>query len=108
MRLRIVVSTAASASIGGHAEDENSLRREKALSQDRHRPAAGSARVHVAQPGQEAGQAPAAAGPPGGRGEERSARGEAPARRRGAEAMTRVKRSVHARKKRRAVLARAK
>ena len=68
----------------------------------------GAPRVHVAQPGQEARQAQAAPGPAGRDRRRRPRRGEEAAGRREGRAMTRVKRSVHARKKRRTVLERAK
>src|SRR5436190_9343591 len=98
----------ASASIAGHAEGEDALRREEALPQDRHGQNPCAARDDVAQSRQETCQAQAPPGSPGRDRRGRPDRGEAAARRRRAQAMTRVKRSVHARKKRRSVLERAK
>ena len=90
----------ASASIGrSHAEDEDPLRRQEALPQDGQRQAARAALLHEPLPRQEARQAQAPAGPC------RSRRTAGPTSRAVTEPlhkMSRVKRSVHARKKRRA------
>src|SRR3954449_2168154 len=89
-----------------HAQDEVPLGRQEALPQDRHRDAPGPSRVLEPHPREEVAQAQA--GLPqaardlrGGREDRHPAPG-------GQRAMTRVKRSVHARKKRRATLERAK
>src|SRR3954471_4371871 len=89
-----------------HAEDEVALRREEALQEDRHGQAPGASRELEPHPREEVAQAQARF--PQGSGDLEGGhqdRHEAARRQR---AMTRVKRSVHARKKRRATLARAK
>src|SRR3954452_18812742 len=89
-----------------HAGDEVPLPREEALQEDRERQAPGPPRVLEPHPREEVAQAQArdGAGPAdlqgGPQDGHEAARGQRP--------MTRVKRSVHARKKRREVLERAK
>src|SRR4051812_4657603 len=89
-----------------HAEDEVPLRREEALQEDRGRQAPGPPRVLEPHPREEVAQAQARDGPGpddlqgGPQDGHQAARRQRP--------MTRVKRSVHARKKRREVLERAK
>src|SRR4051794_18007442 len=86
-----------------HAEDEDSLRRQEALQEDRQGQAPCSALLHEPQPREEEREAQAAPGPAGGRDQ------GGPQARHGADAqVSRVKRSVHARKKRRATLERTK
>src|SRR5207248_1939270 len=77
-----------------------------ALQADRHRQGARAQRVHEPHPREEVAEAQAPAGPSGGHLQARcAARQDAAGRE---EVMTRVKRSTHARKKRRATLALAK
>src|SRR4051794_23430225 len=89
-----------------HAQDEVAFGREEALQEDRYRQAAGAARLLEPHPREEVAEAQARvrAGPRHLQGRPQD-RDQAPGRQR---AMTRVKRSVHARKKRRATLERAK
>src|SRR5215212_5004401 len=89
-----------------HAQDEVPLRREEALQEDGHRQAPGPPRVLEPHPREEVAQAQARDGARSRDLEGRPQDGHEAAR--GERAMTRVKRSVHARKKRREVLARAK
>src|ERR1051326_5760929 len=94
-----------SASIATRAQDENPFRRQEALPQDRHRQAARQAGLLEPHPREEVAEAQAADGTAG---RDRAVRREErapPARRR---KVSRVKRSVHARKKRRKVLKEAK
>ncbi len=88
---------------GSHAEDEVPFRREEALPQDRQGQAPGASRDDQPHPREEERQAQAAAGAAG-----RGGKGRREARQEAARVMARVKRSVHARKKRRATLDRAK
>src|SRR4029077_6715965 len=83
-------------------EVKDAFRRQEALSRHRHRQGARPPRVYVAHPREEVRQAQARAGSPGRDLRRRRAACQAHA---GGAEMTRVKRSVHARKKRRATLA---
>src|SRR5256884_1803289 len=87
----------------GDAEDEDSLRREEALQAHRPRQGAREARDAHAHPRQEEREAQAAARRAEGRVRTRPGQGQGPAAQ-----VSRVKRSTHARKKRRATLARTK
>src|SRR5918997_417268 len=89
-----------------HAQDEVPLRREEALQEDRNRQAAVAAGVLEPHPREEVAEEEARPGPGEDGREVRSQDGHEAAGRQ--LAMTRVKRSVHARKKRRATLERAK
>ncbi len=85
------------------AEDEDALRRQEALPQDREQEAAGAPLLHEPQPREEAGEAQA---PP--RAALRGGPARPPPGHGAAAQVSRVKRSVHARKKRRATLERTK
>ena len=86
-----------------HAQTKDPLRREEALQDHRHRQAHAPARDEVAHPREEVAQAEAGVPPRPVRFRRRHADGRAPARS-ALTAMTRVKRSVNAQKKRRNVL----
>src|ERR1700691_2861672 len=88
-----------------YAQDEDPLRRQEALQSHRLRQGARQARLHEPHPREEVAQAQARAGPPG---DSLRARHAACQEAAGSRQMTRVKRSLNARKKRRSTLEQTK